>query len=345
MMNIADKGSLFFVISNFLIRNCCFFEKYTYLCALSIKPKTMEQLFYELIQVSTKQLDCLSRGPEPEEWAELHDIARQQKMTGICYRGVQALFEFGLRVPQDLVIDWMAEAEAIEERNTLFIQRTIKVQQKLAEKGYQSSVLIGQGTARDYGNELMMLREPEGINIFVDADLNELTAAVAIPEWDETPITLHNTIGLGRNPLRNWRLRKWFDKNRKSLFVKDGEMVRPSASMNVVYLLVCLYWRFLYKGLTMRELTDGFFALKRLADKERASQVKYDKIFRSLGLLHFARGMMWIMHTVFRLDESLQVVKPSAKCGSFILHEVMSGRRHYFRLLLKHPVEMLFALF
>jgi hypothetical protein len=54
----------------------------------------MEQLFYELIQVSTKQLDCLSRGPEPEEWHELHDMAHQQQMTGICYRGVQALFEF-----------------------------------------------------------------------------------------------------------------------------------------------------------------------------------------------------------------------------------------------------------
>ena len=53
----------------------------------------MEQLFYELIQVSLKQLDCLSRGPEPEEWEELHETARQQKMTGICYRGVQALFD------------------------------------------------------------------------------------------------------------------------------------------------------------------------------------------------------------------------------------------------------------
>ena len=221
----------------------------------------MEQLFYELIQVSLKQLDCLSRGPEPEEWEELHETARQQKMTGICYRGVQALFEFGLRVPQDLVIDWMAQAETIEERSSIFTQHTIKVQQKLAEKDYPSSVLIGQGSARDYGDELMMLREPNGINIFVDADIDEVTASVDIPEWDETPVMLHNTIGLGKNPYRNWKLRKWFAKNRKSLFVKDGEMVRPAVSMNVVYLILNLYWRFLYEGITMRELTDVFFAL------------------------------------------------------------------------------------
>ncbi len=304
----------------------------------------MEQLFYELIQVSLKQLDCLSRGPEPEEWEELYETARQQKMTGICYRGVQALFEFGLRVPQDLIIDWMAQAETIEERSSIFTQHTIKVQQKLAEKGYPSSVLIGQGSARDYGDELMMLREPDGINIFVDTDIDELTASVDIPEWDETPVMLHNSIGLGKNPYRNWKLRKWFAKNRKSLFVKDGEMVRPAVSMNVVYLILNLYWRFLYEGITMRELTDVFFALKRLADKERASQVKYDKIFRSFGISRFAQGVMWTMHTVFGLDESLQVVKPSAKQGQFILHEVMSGR-HFFRLLLKHPIEMLFSIF
>lgn len=305
----------------------------------------MEQLFYELIQVSIKQLDCLSRGPEPEEWQELHEIAHQQKMTGICYRGVQALFEFGLRVPQDLVIDWMAQAEAIEERSSLFTQRTLKVQQKLLEKGYTSSVLIGQGTARDYGDELMMLREPEDINLFVDADLDEVWGAADIPEWDDTAVTLCNTIGQGRNPYRNWKLRKWFSKNRKSLYVRDGEMVRPSVSMNVVYLVVNLYWRFLYQGITMRELTDVFFALKRLADKERASQVKYDKIFRSFGLLRFAQGLMWMMHTVFGLEASLQVVKPSASNGRFILNEVMSGRHRYFHLLSKYPVEMLCSLF
>ncbi len=305
----------------------------------------MEQLFYELIQVSTKQLDCLSRGPEPEEWHELHDMAHQQQMTGICYRGVQVLFEFGLRVPQDLIIDWMAEAETIEERNSLFTDHTLKVQQKLMEKGYTSSVLIGQGAARDYGDELMMLREPDDIRLFVGADTDEVVSAVDIPAWDETPVTLTDTIGKGRNPLKNWKLQKWFEKNRKSLYVKDGEMVRPAVSMNVVYLLVNLYWKFLYKGVTMRDFSDCYFALKRLANKERASQVKYDKILKSFGLYRFAQGVMWVMQSVFGLEEALQVVKPSASKGQFILHETMSGRHHFFHLLMKYPLEMFFSLF
>jgi hypothetical protein len=77
----------------------------------------MKQLFFELIQVATGQRECLERGPEPEEWQALHELAQRQAVAGICYRGVERLFEFGLRAPQDVSIDWMAEAEEIKEQN------------------------------------------------------------------------------------------------------------------------------------------------------------------------------------------------------------------------------------
>ena len=75
----------------------------------------MKQLFFELIQVATGQRECLERGPEPEEWQALHEQAQRQAVAGICYRGVERLFEFGLRAPQDVSIDWMAEADALQE--------------------------------------------------------------------------------------------------------------------------------------------------------------------------------------------------------------------------------------
>ena len=77
----------------------------------------MKQLFFELIQVATGRRECLERGPEPEEWQALHELAQRQAVAGICYRGVERLFEFGLRAPQDVSIDWMAEAEEMKEQN------------------------------------------------------------------------------------------------------------------------------------------------------------------------------------------------------------------------------------
>lgn len=75
----------------------------------------MNELFFELIQVSTGQLDCLNRGPSPEEWQQLYDLSKRHGLTALCYQGVVHLFEFGLRAPQDLSIDWMADAEELGE--------------------------------------------------------------------------------------------------------------------------------------------------------------------------------------------------------------------------------------
>lgn len=101
--------------------------------------KKIDSLFFELLQVSIGHLECLSRGPEPDEWGELHEISKQQHVEGISYLGVMKLFEYGLRAPQDISLDWMSEAETIRETN------------EMAEK---PSIL-----ARCYDEELLNLRQ------------------------------------------------------------------------------------------------------------------------------------------------------------------------------------------
>lgn len=319
----------------------------------------MEKLFFELIQVSTGQLDCLSRGPEPEEWQELYEIAHQQQLVGVCYRGVQALFEYGLRVPQDLIIEWMSEAELIEQRNDLYTQRCIKVQTRLSDKSFMSSVLAGQGAARDYGEGLQTLRQPDSIDIFANGTLEELQEfaerigqevgphdyrQLPLLAWDDTEVHLHYRIAIGKNPIRNRLLKTWFEKNRKALYVKDGEITRPSAAMNAVYMLVHLYWKFLYEGITLRDLMDCFYAMKRLAAKDRSVAINFEKVLKGFGLLDFSRGVVWAMQEAFGLEPEAQIVKPLASKGSFILHQVMTGR-NFFSLALKYPAEMFFSLF
>ncbi len=75
------------------------------------KQRLLQHLFYQLIQVSVGTLDCLDRGPSSEEWYGLYRMAQEQGLVTTCYDGVVRLFDFGLRAPQDLSIDWMAETE------------------------------------------------------------------------------------------------------------------------------------------------------------------------------------------------------------------------------------------
>lgn len=114
--------------------------------------KKIDSLFFELLQVSIGHLECLSRGPEPDEWVELHEISKQQHVEGISYQGVMKLFEYGLRAPQDVSLDWMAEAETIRETN------------EMAEKP--------SALAQCYGEELRDLRQNAENEVHTISHLN-----------------------------------------------------------------------------------------------------------------------------------------------------------------------------
>ena len=47
----------------------------------------------------------------------------------------------------------------------------------------------------------------------------------------------------------------------------------------------------------------------------------FSKKFRELGVLNYAKGIMWIMKDVFALDEKYLIVEPSEKEGRLILSE------------------------
>jgi len=75
----------------------------------------MQKLFFQLIQVSIGMLDCLDRGPSNDEWYKLYNLSKKQGVEALCHKGVVRLFDYGLRAPQDLSIDWMAETEREDE--------------------------------------------------------------------------------------------------------------------------------------------------------------------------------------------------------------------------------------
>ena len=239
----------------------------------------MEKLFFELMQVAVGQLDCLSRGPSPEEWAELYQMAKRQAVTGICYSGVEKLFEFGLRAPQDVSIDWMSEAEEIRMNNATVSKRCAIIQKKLLERKIYTSVLLGQGVAPYYGEELQELRQSKGIDVYVDCGREKAIKFVKqtgqehvrhthqivwLDAWEDTPVRIHPRMAHTKNRLKNAVIERWFRQNREQLFLEKGELVVPTANANLVYALQHLYGEMLSEGIDMCQLMDCFFILKTL---------------------------------------------------------------------------------
>ncbi len=67
---------------------------------------TLEQTFFELLQVAIGRIVCLSHSPSAEEWKDLYEIAKKQSLVGVCFAGVQKLVE--QQTPEEMLyLTWI----------------------------------------------------------------------------------------------------------------------------------------------------------------------------------------------------------------------------------------------
>ena len=299
----------------------------------------MKKLFFELMQVAVGQLDCLERGPSPEEWQELYSLARQQSGAAICYRSVVALFEFGLRAPQDLSLDWMAEAEDLKERNRGIAKRLAALQQELEGQGVRSSLLTGAVIARFYDKELQALRQSDGSDLYVRGN----TRQADLGNWADMELRLCDSVKVGKSSQRSRKLEKWLLQDDDQLFRKAGELTVPSYGMVVILQVVHLYNQYISGRLVMRDLMDLLFLLRWSEDhtkKFKFPRTSVEDVLTSLHLSRFSGGVMWMMKEVFALDRKNMPLEPMEIEGQFLLGELM-GESHRVRrwgyLLMHYP--------
>ena len=282
----------------------------------------MRKLFFELMQVSVGQLDCVSRFPEPDEWRKFHELAKQQAVLGICHHGVTKLFEYGLVAPQELSLDWMAEAEEIKEHNRGETRRLITLQEELQKHHLRSSVMTGPGLTRFYNRELQSLRYTKGIDIYVFGYKNQID----LNQWADMNVRIFTDLRAGKSMQRNNRLDKWILQNNDLMFRKAGELVVPSHSMTIVIQLIHLYNLLFEKRLLMRNLMDLFFVLRFAQGSSKIfefSQTSVNGAIKELGLTRFSRGVMWLLKEVLALDPKYMPMEPLEDEGQYLLSKII----------------------
>ena len=282
----------------------------------------MRKLFFELMQVSLGQLDCVSRFPEPNEWQKFYELAKKQAVIGICYHGVTRLFDYGLVAPQDLSLDWMAEAEEIKEVNRGRTRKLITLQEELQKHHLRSSVMTGPGLTRFYDRELQMLRYTKGIDVYVFGYKNQLD----LSQWADINVRILSELRAGKSRQRNNKLDKWVLQNDDLMFRKAGELVVPSHSATILIQLTNLYNLFINKRLLMRNLMDLFFVMRFAQGDSRLFQYPQNTlegVIKDLGLTRFTRGIMWLLQEVFALDPKIFPLEPLEEEGQYLLCQIM----------------------
>ena len=319
----------------------------------------MQELFFELLRVAIGQLDCLSRGPSSQEWNAIYQTARRHGLVGVCYKGVERLFEFGLRVPQDLSLDWMSDAETLREEQELFDTRCRKLVGKLLERKIRATVMNGLGMRLQSDNELQHLLQATSIDVFVDCSMDRAIkfarqtgqqeihcgyTSLALQAWQNTPVNLHYRVLSVRNTFVNRRIQKWFVQNKDLMFSPcEDDMYVPSLTMNAICMLQIFQQRLLSGKATMGFLLDYYYVLSELQGEFQPfkDDANLSATLQTLGMTRFAAGVMWVLRETLALDQKCMLCEPSEEEGRFILRCLMARKRSFRHLLLHYPTEMM----
>lgn len=310
----------------------------------------MNSLFFELLQVSIGNRECLSCSPSANEWMSLYTIAKAQTMIGLAFNGLRRLPQEQTKaLPKPLKMQWLGLVVQIQKRNELINVRCVELQRRLAEDGIRSCILKGQGVAALYGKELSLLRQPGDIDIYVDGNCEGVLEYlhrknIAYSHWDylhvdskfydDVEVEMHYRPSVMRNILFNYRFQRYVDSNKEAFFsgyVNIGEydekLTVPVSWMNVFYLLHHTFRHLLTEGVGLRQVMDCYYALvaSNLSDNDRE---KLKDAVDKFGMGRFAKGLIWVIEEAFLADDvedfRKQIPwKADVKEGRFILNEIM----------------------
>lgn len=238
---------------------------------------TMNETFYELIQVALGVRPCLTRTPNETEWGELYKIAKNQSLVGVCFAGVQKLLTQKREPPEMLYFTWMGMAAKIQqkwEQHEAFIGRLAGFYEK---HGIDMMLLKGYGLSLNYPES--KLRNPGDVDVYLfgdwkkadDAVRQELGVEVRNDSEHHTKFEIDGILVENHYDFVNTRIRR-SSQNLERVFkelaqdktnvidVCGQRVILPSDKLNAIFLLRHCAGHFASEGITMRNVLDwGLF--------------------------------------------------------------------------------------
>lgn len=301
----------------------------------------MQKLFYELILVALGQKDCLSRIPSDMEWNAMFDMAIRQAVPGIAFLALDKLSLVGQKPPLPLLYKWIGLSEQTRKQNHIVNKRCRDIIRLFSDAGFNSCILKGQGNAMMYPEPLV--RTSGDIDIWVNASKEEIVDFVRkqfpsskvrehhidYPIFDDVEVEVHFRPVSAVSVSYDKRIDSYFNAMKDAQFlhsVKLPDMSEvvcvPTKEFNVTYQMAHMMKHFFSEGLGMRHLMDYYFVL--LSDEIQIDK-DYTSVFHWLGLLNFAKAVMWFLGNIFMLDRNRMVCEPDEKRGKLLLQEIMVG--------------------
>lgn len=297
-------------------------------------------LFFDFIRFSVGAASDAPDTMTADDWQYVYDTAKKQALTGVIFQGIEKLPE-GQGPTRELLMKWIAEVHLIETTNRKVDKAAAHASRWFLSKGYRSCILKGQGNALMYPNparrmsgdiDIWLEGRPRDIIKMVhsvDKKARAVYHHIDFPDYKGTPVEVHYRPRFVQCPAHNRYMQRWFLAHADRQFsntvaMGDGMVCVPTTEFNIVLQTAHVYGHLFQEGIGLRQLTDYYYLLGRVADAD-IDIALLSRDMKRMGIYNFACALMYIMQVVFGVNDN-RLIFPADKCrGEFVLNEVLVG--------------------
>ena len=238
-----------------------------------------QKIFFDFLRFSIGSAKEIPGSLKEVDWKELYAIAKKQCLVGVLFDGIKKLPAEYVGMKKELLLQWMAESQMLENANVRLNDAAIQVSGWFRKKGFRTCILKGQGNALMYPNPYS--RTPGDIDIWVEGGDKRVISFVRsisphekacyhhieFPSYKGVEVEVHYRPSFLLCFWHNRKLQKYYERVKEEQFShrvmlgEQGEIAIPTMEFNLIFQLSHIYAHLMNEGIGLRQLVDYYYVL------------------------------------------------------------------------------------
>ena len=238
-----------------------------------------QKIFIDFLRFCIGSVKEIPGSLKEADWQELYAIAKKQCLVGILFDGIKKLPVEHVGMKKELLLQWMAESQMLENANVRLNDAAIQVSEWFRKKGFRTCILKGQGNALMYPNPYS--RTPGDIDIWVEGGDKRVISFVRsisphekacyhhieFPSYKGVEVEVHYRPSFLLCFWHNRKLQKYYERVKEEQFShrvmlgEQGEIAIPTVEFNLIFQLTHIFSHLMNEGIGLRQLVDYYYVL------------------------------------------------------------------------------------
>lgn len=307
--------------------------------------------YFDFIRYVVNPINQSIPDVEGMDWFRFLQFAYQQAIVGVCFEGISRLSEQGVRLPFEVLMEWIATSGQIEGLNKVLNKKCVEVVNEYQKVGFDCCVLKGQGNAMMYPNPFSRMSGDIDLWVMLRSDGRSKKSEVRniikyvrkrnpgakacyhhvdAGTYNGVEVEVHYRPSFMNNLIHNKRMQRWYDETAEEQFAHDvelpdgvGHISVPTHGFNRIYQMAHISHHVIHEGIGLRQLIDYYFLLRQgFTEEERKRDVV---LLKNFGLYKVATAVMWVLSEVLGLEERYLIAPKDEHLGNFLLSEILHG--------------------